>query len=407
MISRFQHNFFSLATLLVTLVFGAIELTTPWAAGAARFDMNTPLGLVCRFLATSPFDPSGRPDPMLAYQLYMTAACVLVGLFVWLQYRLIGQAGRYDRPSMLVIAQLLIGVFIDSVPLNLVVAAQLGAGLPLRRAASWLGLQIGIGMAVDLYLIATVVHASDAPAVFLSVSLERMVQVLAFGIGCMVKRERQTRIALAAANAELRATQSLLGDVVRSSERMRIARDLHDVVGHHLTALGLHLDLAQRQSEGKPAASLGVARSLAQDMLAEVRCLVGAERHELPPNLREALTTLCSGIVEPEIRLHVANDVQIESAAAAHALFCCVREAITNTVRHADATLLEIRLGRQDGNLVLTVADNGRGRRDSPEGNGLRGMRERVAQLGGTMAFAAGGAGFGIDIRVPCAGGAA
>lgn len=402
MIARFKHHYFSLATLLAALVFASIEVATSWAAGAHRIDLNTALGLLSRQLAAM----LGRPDSLvvLAYQIYLPACCALVGLFLFLLYRRVDPGAQHSpaRNNGLIVAQLFIAMFIDAVPLNLVVAAQLGALMPLRRGLAWLAFQIAFGSGFDLYFIATVIKPDDMAGVLLNCTLERLVQVLAFGVGCMVKRDRHTRLTLTATNAELRATQLLLADMVRSSERVRIARDLHDVVGHHLTALSLHLDLAQRQDEPKASESIRVARALAQDMLAEVRAMVGTERSGPPPDLHAALATLCSGIPAPAIRLTVEPGMEVHSTVAAHALFCCVLEAITNTVRHAGATVLTIDLARRDGSIVLKVADNGRGAYGSAEGNGLRGMRERLAQLGGTFATRGARPGFGIDMTVPC-----
>lgn len=407
MIARFKHNYFSLATLLAALVFASIEIATSWAAGAHRIDLNTALGLLSRQLATM----AGQPDALalLAYQIYLPAACVLVGVFLVLLYRRIDPGARHSpaHDNGLIVAQLFIAMLLDAVPLNLVVAAQLGAMMPLRRGLAWLACQIALGSGVDLYFIATVVKPDDMAGVLLNCMLERLVQVLAFGVGCMVKRDRHTRLTLTATNAELRATQSLLADMVRCSERERIARDLHDVVGHHLTALGLHLDLAQRQAEPKASESIRVARGLAHDMLAEVRAMVGSERRGPPPDLHAALATLCSGIPVPAIRLTVEPGIEVHSAATAHALFCCVLEGITNAVRHADATALEIDLVRRGGQLVLTLADNGRGACGRAEGNGLRGMRERLAPLGGTLATGGPRPGFGIAVTLPCSGVAA
>ena len=178
-------------------------------------------------------------------------------------------------------------------------------------------------------------------------------------------------------------------------------------MGHHLTALNLHLELALRQTEGKAGKSLQTSRQLADDLLESVRTLVGAERRDQPVNLREALQRLCSGIPAPEIVLNVDEGLEIDPPPAAHALFCCVQEAITNTVRHAGASVMTIDIRRVDDRVVVAISDNGRGSLGSAEGNGLRGMRERLAQQGGGLnAGNLPGRGFGLDMWLAPAGAA-
>ncbi|PWF44391.1 sensor histidine kinase [Massilia glaciei] len=415
--SRFKHNQFVLGALLAAVLFATIELFGVWSGGPVRADLNNPLGMLSRAVAAW-FTPApsllraGSDRAELAFTLFFYADAALVALFIWLLYRRVDPGARRSpsRNEGLIVAQLLIGLLIDSVLFNMVVAAQLAALMALRRGLAWLAVQVVVGLAADLYLLLGVTERQGMAdgmvwTVMFMVSLERVVQALAFGIAHIVGRERRARLSLAAAHAELLATQSLLGDLVRSSERMRIARDLHDVVGHHLTALNLHLDLALRQSDGKVAASLRTSRDLAHDMLAEVRTMVGTERRDQPIHLREALLTMCSGIPAPKIRVTFDDQCEIHSAATAHALFYCVQEAITNAVRHAQAKLLTIDVGCRGDALVVTIADDGRGRAGDKEGNGLRGMRERLAQLGGVLS--AGNLplrGFGLALSVPLAG---
>jgi two-component system sensor histidine kinase DesK len=240
------------------------------------------------------------------------------------------------------------------------------------------------------------------------VGTEAVMQCVIAAVVHIGLRERRGRIALAAANAELRATQALLADTVAASERLRIARDLHDVAGHHLTALKLHLDLATRQAGAQAPTSLATASELASSLLAEVRVLVSTERHERHIDLAGALTTLCAGIPSPRITLNVEPQLTIDSAAVAHAVFCSVQEAISNAMRHSQASSMTITLRRAEpGEVAVEIEDNGRGSK-SAEGNGLRGMRERLAQVGGKLIAANGSAGgFTLSLRLPANGVAA
>ncbi len=140
-----------------------------------------------------------------------------------------------------------------------------------------------------------------------------------------------------------------------------------------------------------------------------MRLLVSAERNGSHIDLRLALETLCAGIPAPRIRLSMDERLDIDSATLAHAVFCAVQEAISNAIRHAGADAMSITLRRAaGGELVLDIADDGCGCRSAAEGNGLRGMRERLAQVGGTLHASNGPQrGFALSMRVPAAGAAA
>ena len=401
MTSRLKHNYFALAALVSAVLFGILKLAIPLAngPGLARLDNRT--GLLAQQLAQG----AAKADaPLLALQLFIGMNSVLLAAFVGCLFlRLYRPAQRsLPRNDALIIAQLLIGLCIDSVLFNTLVAAQLAVLMPLRRGLAWLAVQIVAGLAIDVYLVITMLAGHPAPlGILIDCILEYMVQVLGFGVAFLVALERRSRLTIAASHAELLATQSMLGDMMRASERVRIARDLHDVIGHHLTALNLHLDLALRQTEGKAGKSLQTSRALADDLLESVRTLVDSERQDQPVNLREALHALCSGIPAPSIVLTFEDELEVDPPATAHALFCCIQEAITNAVRHAAADLLTIDIRRRGGQIVVAIADNGRGSHGRAEGNGLRGMRERLAQQGGGLTAAnLPGRGFGLDLWV-------
>ncbi len=398
MLPRQKHNYFALAALVSAILFSILEVGVPLSSGPRMAELNNPVALVCEQVAAIFATKDGLRA--LTLQLFACVSTVLLGLFLYGLFLRIYRPGKRSmaRNDALIIAQLLIGLCVDSVLLNILVAAQLGALMPWRRGLAWLAVQIVVGLSIDVVLMFTLFAADSARVSILwNCTFERIVQALGFGIALIVGVEQRSRLTIAAAHAELLATQSLLGDMMRASERVRIARDLHDVIGHHLTALNLHLDLALRQTEGKAGKSLQMSRQLADDLLESVRTLVGSERREQPVKLREALQTLCSGIPAPKIVLSFEDGLDIDPPPMAHALFCCVQEAITNAVRHAGAESMTIDIRRVDDKFTVTVSDDGRGNHGGAEGNGLRGMRERLAQYGGGLS--AGnlpGRGFGI-----------
>ncbi len=135
-----------------------------------------------------------------------------------------------------------------------------------------------------------------------------------------------------------------------------------------------------------------------------MRSVVSSERADQRIDLRSALATMCAGIPSPRIVLLFDEQLDIASPVMANTIFHCVQEALTNAVRHAQADQLTIDIGERNGALVLTLRDDGCGGANTAEGNGLRGMRERVADLGGTLRLDPPGRGFGLVIALPLAG---
>lgn len=212
-------------------------------------------------------------------------------------------------------------------------------------------------------------------------------------------REVQMRTELAAAHAELRATSTLLAESSRADERLRIARDLHDAVGHQLTVLALELEIAAHKASPPASEHVARARSVAGDLLADVRQTVGELRRRAP-DLRDVLERLVADLPSPRIHVSVADDVELDEIRTV-TLVRCVQEVVTNTIRHAHAVNLWIDVERaDDGAVVLTARDDGRGTERLVIGNGLRGIEERVADLGGDATFAADD-GFRVEARVP------
>jgi len=211
-----------------------------------------------------------------------------------------------------------------------------------------------------------------------------------------------SRDALARVNADLLATRALLADSARSSERLRVARELHDVAGHKLTALGLNL----RVLEGDPALrlreELRTCRQLSGELLGDLRNLVVAMRHDDGLDLATALHALAAPLPKPSLQLRIDPAVRVTDPAVAEAIVRTVQEALTNTARHAGAERLTVALSRDGDTLRLRIDDDGQLRGPLREGNGLAGMRERLAMLGGQLAVSTGATGaLRIDAELP------
>jgi signal transduction histidine kinase len=210
-------------------------------------------------------------------------------------------------------------------------------------------------------------------------------------------REEQRRL-----NAELRATRALLAESARINERTRISRELHDLLGHHLTALSLNLEVAGHLVDGKAQEHVNQAHTLAKLLLSDVREAVSRLRDEDSIDMSATLLPLADHVAGLQIAMEMPQPFRLDDPERAHVLLRCTQEIITNAVRHAQAQAL--RLGyRQDGRMVhLQARDDGRGAELPTAGNGLRGMRERLAAYGGRVDIrTAPGEGFALDISLP------
>lgn len=403
---------YAVAALAAGCVCGASELATRWLRGSGGDNLHNPAGLAAtqvaaRFTPAPSLLTAGSERTELAHLLFMGAQGLLVAAFLVLMVRTVLRPQRTPALTATLLAlQVGLGVVLDSLVFSLLATVQLAALLPLARGLRWLGVQFVLGVALDVFLL---LHRNvqlpdgDIEAMLAVMTFERCMLPLAFSLVWLVRKDRAARMQLAQAHAQLQATQALLGETVRASERMRIARDLHDSIGHHLTALNLHLDLALRQSAPAAPASLQTSRELAQGLLAEVRGVVGAARQERGVGVEAALRLLCAGIPAPAIALTIDERVGACSPATAHALFRCVQEAITNAVRHADASRLTIDIAHDGTQILVDIADDGRGGA-APEGNGLAGMRERVTEQGGTLRIeSAPGQGLRLSMTLPAA----
>ncbi len=195
-------------------------------------------------------------------------------------------------------------------------------------------------------------------------------------------------------------------ELARAGERVRIARELHDVLGHHLAAMTIQLDLARRKTEGDARAPLNEAYSTAQRMLADVRGTVSQMRGDRY-DLRKALDALVKAVPEPPIDVSMPQGLDVSDAACAHVALRCIQEAITNTVKHARAKNVRVALSREGGDLMITIEDDGKGADDIQIGNGLRGMRERIEELGGDLDVeSVAGRGTMVRARLPVSEGA-
>jgi two-component system, NarL family, sensor histidine kinase DesK len=186
------------------------------------------------------------------------------------------------------------------------------------------------------------------------------------------------------ANRKLLRAQDEIEHLAKVAERERIARDLHDVLGHTLSVIILKSELAGKLMDRDPQRAGNEIREVEQisrQALSEVRDAIRGYRSQgLEAELAQAKSTLeTAGVTVKYKAARVPLPALQESV-----LSMAVKEAVTNVVRHAQARNCSLRLEQQNGACCLEIEDDGRGGLQN-EGNGLRGMRERVEMLGGTL----------------------
>jgi len=187
------------------------------------------------------------------------------------------------------------------------------------------------------------------------------------------------------ANRRLLRAQEEIEQLAKVAERERIARDLHDVLGHTLSVIALKSELAGKLMDRDPARAgkeIGEVEEISRQALSDVRDAIRGYRAQgLAAELARAKSTLeTAGLT---VQCDAASTVQLP-AMQESVLSLAVREAVTNVVRHAGARTCRLQLEQQNGSCRLEIQDDGRGS-SALEGNGLRGMRERVEMLGGTL----------------------
>lgn len=238
-------------------------------------------------------------------------------------------------------------------------------------------------------------------ALVLKLQLSFLIPMLTIGsvVGIATIMEAQVR----RSRKQLLLKQEEVEHLARIAERERISRDMHDLLGHSLSLITLKAELAGRLLERDPAACRQEIKDIetsARHALAEVRSAVSGYRETgFVHELQRARAALAAAGVE----LHIDAPVLDMPATAENVLALALREAVTNILRHAGATRCEVSLSLRDGLLVFRISDNGKAAQQAGavvEGNGLRGMQERVAQLGGWLVLQF-EQGMSLELRLP------
>jgi signal transduction histidine kinase len=229
---------------------------------------------------------------------------------------------------------------------------------------------------------------------------------ISYAFDRLLKEQARTRAAL----EELRAAREGQLEAARAEERARLAREIHDVLAHTLSALAVQVEgakvmLEAHTDEPRAVRSLERAHRLAQEGLQEVRRAVGALRGDsLPgPDALPDLVRAFQGDSGIACRLEVAGQPVHLGPEAGLAIYRTAQEALTNVSRHADASEIALHLRYLDGGgAELVVEDRGKPRAaPSSGGYGLTGIRERAELLGGSLEAGPLPNGFRVRLRVP------
>lgn len=281
--------------------------------------------------------------------------------------------------------------------LLVLVAFQLGGLLSHRAAVTWVLVQ-SVGLLAIMWL-----HWGWHWGVVLAGAYLPF-QLIAYATTRLLAREMVARERLSAANTELETTRGLLAQSARVAERFRIARDLHDLLGHHLTGLSLNLEIASHLTDGDARIRVERAQSVTKLLLGDVRGVVGDLRQEAGLDLPAALRNLAESIPRPRIHIGISPYLELCDPLAGEVLLRCAQELVTNTVRHAQAENLWLDVTRNGEGVEIHARDDGRGATTLQSGNGLAGMRERIEQRGGTLLVeTAPGHGFSVTAVLPLA----
>ena len=280
--------------------------------------------------------------------------------------------------------------------------AVLAVALSIAFGDDWLGLLVYLGVALALAFPTRPALAGIAAVAAASVAITGepgvAVQVVAFGVILVAVRRLMELV------SELEAARAQVAELAAGEERLRLSRDMHDLLGHNLSVIALKSQLARKLVGRDPAAAEDEVRdieSVARTSLREARAAVrGLRSASLASELDRARETLEAAGIEVDVRTTGPLPARVETM-----LGFAAREGATNAIRHSGARRCEIVVRRAGDLAELEVSDDGVGAGETHgAGSGLRGLAERMAEAGGTLdAGPAERGGFRLVARVPIA----
>jgi signal transduction histidine kinase len=308
------------------------------------------------------------------------------------------RAGRHDHPSrafvatyvfiqtlIVIVLTILSDYFFLTTMLSFLIVASAQGDLPRRHA---------YGLALLVLIVITLTYTVGA-------GLNAAAQIF-FGLGAgfifivvfteLAQSERQARQQLQQANQQLAEYAAQVEQLATMRERNRLAREVHDTLGHYLTVINVQLEVVTKLIETNPTRAKEAAvkaKQLASEGLNEVRRSVSAlrptplEDKPLPEAIRTLIeTSRDAGLMVTFEQTGLARAVSPEIETV---LYRAAQESLTNIRKHAHASAANVRLAYEANSVSLRVRDNGTGRKGSEDNVGLSALRERTAALNGTV----------------------
>ncbi len=283
-------------------------------------------------------------------------------------------------------------------------AAMFAPALAIYTVAAYEPRRVSLAAAAGVVLAGTLTLVITTDSDIADVAVNYFVGLTAWVVGDTMRNQREAATRSAAQRVE---------DARRAvaDERLRLAREMHDVVAHHLSVIVVQAEAAQEVLGSRPdraGAAMETVAETARTALGELRRVLGGLRSEAALAPQPDLASV-DDLVASVRQAGLTVDVRTEGAArpvggvVGLAAYRVVQEALTNVLRHAAARRAEVALAYGDDALVVTVSDDGRGPSGGDGGgHGLAGMRERVAVLGGSLDAGPGaGGGFAVRARLP------
>jgi len=237
---------------------------------------------------------------------------------------------------------------------------------------------------------------------FFHVIIYFMLQIFGFSAIESALREVKAKEELSAINQELLATRFMLKESSQRKERLRISRDLHDVIGHQLTALALNLEVSRHKVPDEFKPLLEDNLSHAKSLLSNVREVVKEMRTEEQFDLVEKLAALIEQL--PGCQLNVESAPIVNALSLKQQLMFCLQEGVSNAIRHGKATQFTLSAERKDKQVCIYLTDNGvvasGNKLDKKLGSGLIGMQERLIDFQGKVELIPTDAGCTLKIQV-------
>ena len=300
---------------------------------------------------------------------------VLLGsglVWAWFWTRILGGPDSRFRVVALILGTVLISAFTLMTPPQygsffVIVVLMAGAAFPWRVAIALIGLAAVAGGALDVVRGTTMLEAAG-----------EVLNDAIVGLTAIAGR------LLLEANQQLSLAREQIARLAVGEERLRFARDMHDLLGHSLSVIALKSELAGRlikRSPGLAEHEVKDIEKVARDALREVREAVAGYRQ---PTLKAELAGAREAMTAAGIECRIDAQHGGLPPAVEAVLGWTVREGATNVMRHSKAKRCAIRVSERDGTVTVDVIDDGRGGTPQP-GSGLRGLEERVRERGGTL----------------------